>query len=404
MNIFVISQNYYPDNFRINDITASLVKRGHEVTVLTGLPDYATSKVPKKYKKFKKRKETIEGVSVIRVPIIARRRGAVFRSLNYLSFALTAALYCRFKRLDFDVIYVYEVSPVTMAYPAVILKKKTKKKLFLYCLDLWPESVKVFGIKEQSIAYGMIHHLSKKLYQKCDRIAVTSKPFMDYLHQQNQIPRNKMVYLPQEADEAYLTMDLKPLDNKIVDFVFMGNIGKAQDVECIINAAEKIREVPDFKIHLIGDGSNYENCQKLVKDKSLDSIIQFYGRQPVEKMTAFYKLADACLLTLKCENYVGMTMPGKLQGYMAAGKPVIAAINGAAKEVIEAADCGLVTEAGNAEGLAVLLKAFIENPDRYVQCGEKGRHYFKAHFTIKTHLDQLEKELEQLITDEVEHV
>lgn len=400
MNIFVISQNYYPDNFRINDITASLVKRGHQVTVLTGLPDYSTSKIPKEYKRFKNRKQCINGVQILRVPIIARRSGAFFRSLNYLSFALSAYIYSIFTQRDFDVIFVYQPSPATMIFPAIKLKRKSKKNILLYCLDIWPECLKVFGIQEESFIYTIIAQISKYLYQGCDQIAVSSKPFFQYLHKVNDIPYNKMCYLPQHAEDIYLKMDLQAIDNHCIDFVFTGNIGKAQDIECIIEAVKIICDIPDFKVHLVGDGSHLAHCKQMIKEKHLEDKFVLHGRHPIDQMPEFYRLADACLLTLKCDNFVGMTMPSKLQSYMAAGKPVIGAISGAAQEVIKESNCGLCVDASDAKGLAEMMKAFIQNPNAYKNCGENGRRYFKQNFTKAIFMDHLEKLLNNLAKEE----
>ena len=400
MKILVVSQNYYPDNFRINDITAELVKKGHKVTVLTGLPDYTTGKIPEEYHFFRKRKEIIQGVRIYRVPTIARRRGAIFRGLNYFSFAFTGFVFCLFHKFECDVIYVYEPSPITMLYPALYLKKRYLKKVLLYCLDLWPESVKIFGIKEKSFLYKAIAKISRYLYQGCDQIAVSSKPFFKYLHQVNDIPYDKMCYLPQHAEDIYLDMNLQAIDNHCTDFVFTGNIGKAQDIECIIEAVEIIRGTPDFMVHLVGDGSHLESCKQMIKEKHLEDKFVLHGRHPIDQMPEFYRLADACLLTLKCDNFVGMTMPSKLQSYMAAGKPVIGAITGAAQEVIKESNCGLCVDASDAKGLAEMMKVFIQNPNAYKNCGENGRCYFKKNFTKAIFMDHLEELLSNLAKEE----
>lgn len=397
MRIFVVSPHYYPDTFRVTALSAALVRRGHQVRILTGLPDYTTSRVPEAYRYFKNRRQWIDGVEVVRIPVIARRSGAFFRCMNYLSFALTAAIYCLFMRWQFDVIYVYGISPVTVIFPAAVLKKISHKKLFYYCMDIWPECVKVYGIGEGSLFYSIISWLSRGLYRQCDHIAVTSKPFIDYLHCVNDVPFEKMEYLPQEAGDDYLSQDLTTEPDGITNFMFMGNIGKAQDVACIIEAADRLKGTPGFRIHLVGDGSDAERCRVLVREKALENQILFYGRRPHEEMEDYYRLADACLLTLNGDTAVGLTLPAKLQGYMAAGKPVIAAADGAVREVITESGCGLCTGAGDAEGLAELLLRFMENTTQYSSCGERGRAYFKKHFTEERHLNQLEKQLGELI-------
>lgn len=400
MRILVISEHYYPDNFRINDITKELVDRGNEVTVLTGLPDYTNSFIPKEYKFFRKRNEVIDGVTIKRVSTIARRKKALFRGLNYISFAVNSCLYRKLNKNIYDVILVYQMSPVTMIFPALKIKKMKNVKILVYCLDLWPESVKILGIKEKSFLYKTIAKISRYLYQGCDQIAVSSKPFFKYLHEVNDIPYDKMCYLPQHAEDIYLDMDLRAIDNHCIDFVFTGNIGKAQDIECIIEAVEIIRDTPDFTVHLVGDGSHLEDCKQMIKEKHLEDKFVLHGRHPIDQMPKFYRLADACLLTLKCDNFVGMTMPSKLQSYMAAGKPVIGAISGAAQEVIKESNCGLCVDASDAKGLAEMMKAFIQNPNIYKSCGENGRCYFKQNFTKAIFMDHLEKLLNNLVKEE----
>ncbi|WP_195269669.1 glycosyltransferase family 4 protein [Eubacterium sp. 1001713B170207_170306_E7] len=397
MRIFIISQNYYPDNFRINDLSATLVKRGHDVRVLTGLPDYATSRVPEEYKGFKNRRQNIGGVEVVRVPVIARRSGMFFRCLNYLSFALAACVYCLFMLWEFDVIYVYGTSPVTSLCPAVLLKRMRRKNIFYYCLDLWPESMKIGGVSDESFLYRMVAVFSRWLYSQCDHIAVTSRPFMDYMERINGVFPDRMDYLPQDAEESCLASNFTAVDNGVADFVFMGNIGKVQDVVCIIEAAERLRETPGIRVHLVGGGSDVENCKRLVRKKGLEKRVLFYGRRPPEEMEKYYRLADACLLTLRCDTAVGFTLPGKLQGYMAAGKPVIAAIDGAASEIIAEAGCGLCARAGDAAGLAEMMRRFAKSPENYRLCGERGRKYFKEHFEKERHITQLETRLYELI-------
>lgn len=396
MKILVISQYYYPEQFRINDICEHLVNNGHSVTVLTGLPNYPSGNIPNEYRWGRKRQEIINGVKVLRCSEIGRTSGAVGIALNYVSYMISASLKALFLKNDFDVIFVYQMSPVTMALPGVIIKKYRHIHLFLYCCDIWPESVKNVISDEGSLVYKIVKKLSRFIYSSCDSIAVTSRPFIEYLTQEHSIPIERISYIPQHAEDIYLQMDFSS-NNDITDFVFMGNIGRAQDIECILDAAEKIKNIPKFKIHFIGDGSYLETCKTLVQQKALGDIVIFHGRHTLKRMPEFYKLADACLLTLNANSLIGLTMPSKLQGYMAAGKPVIGAINGSAQEVIIEAQCGLCVNAGDSYALAEAMKDFIENPEKYKECGVNGREYFKTHFTIEIFMEKLEKELNKVM-------
>ena len=389
MNILVVGQYFYPDNFRINEIAQELVKRGHQVTVLTGLPDYATGRVPKEYRRGRRRRETVEGVEVIRVPIIARRTGVLWRALNYLSFLISSSLYVSFHKLDCDVVFCYQTSPVSMAQAAVKAKKKTGKKLVLYCLDIWPECLKAWRVAESSPLFKAVHRYSRYIYGRCDTIAISSKPFREYLTQVNGVRDEKIVYLPQHAEDLYSDIAGQYVDNKSVDFLFAGNVGSVQNVDCILKAAARIDPKRAFHIHIVGDGSELENCRRLSRDLKIDSKVTFHGRYPLEEMQKFYLMADCFLLTLRGGDFIGKTLPAKSQGYLCAGKPVVAAIDGAAFELISEVDCGIAVPAGDDKLLAQAMENIIDNPKRAREQGENGRKYFETYFTKDKFLNGL---------------
>lgn len=381
MRILVVCQYFYPESFQINDICRELVRAGDQVTVLTGLPNYPSGRVPEEYRHGRSREETWEGVRVVRCFEIGRGRGAVRLGLNYLSYCLSAARKARALREDFDVIFVYQLSPVLMAYPGVVMKKRIGKPLYLYCCDLWPESVKVTIREESSPIFRMAERISTALYRECDAIGVQSPAFFEYFERVHGIARQRLRYIPQYADERYLTQELS-LDNGVWDFVFLGNVGSAQGIDTIVAAAGMLEGAFRFEVHIVGDGSYLETAEGLVREAGLTGLVRFHGRQPVERMPEYYALADACLLTLTAgAGSVGGTIPSKLQGYMAAGKMVIGAIDGPARETIEEAGCGLCAGAGDAAGLAERMAELMRHPERYRDCGANGRRYFIRHFS-----------------------
>lgn len=384
MTVQIVSQYYHPDNFRINDIAKELASRGITVHVLTGLPDYATSKIPPEYKWFRRRKEVLDGVNVRRVPVIARRGGAFFRMLNYASFAITSSCYALFsEKPKCDVIFVNQTSPVFQAIAAIIYKWRTKKKLALYCYDLWPESLKAWNVREDGAVFKLVKAVSRRIYRSCDVIAVTSRPFVQYLAEQCGVDENKIVCLPQYAEDIYQDIQGRYEENGCVDFLFAGNIGSVQNVDCIIYAAAKLETEKRFCVHIVGDGSELENCKKLAESLELKGKVVFHGRRPLADMNEFYKLADCFLLTLRGGDFVGMTLPGKAAGYLSAGKPVLAAIGGAGGELVREAGCGETVAAGDAEALADKMKLVIENLDEYKQKGINGRVFYEKHFSKK---------------------
>jgi glycosyltransferase involved in cell wall biosynthesis len=289
------------------------------------------------------------------------------------------------------------MSPVTQIIPGMIYKWLRGKPLLIYCCDIWPESVKSLFKNEKGIIFNTAKKISNRVYKSGDLIAVSSKPFMEYLTDFHNIEKNKMPYLPQHAEDTYLDVDFTPQNNLYVDFLFAGNVGIAQDIDCIIGACEINRNIKGFKVHIVGDGSYLQKSKLLVKEKSLEEIVIFHGRHPIDKMPEFYKLADACLLTLKADNLTGLTMPSKLQGYLAAGKPVVGAINGAAQEVINESNCGICVNASDTKALAAAMKDVIEHSEKYKVCGKNGREYFRKHFTKDIFTKELEKILDRLV-------
>ena len=182
----------------------------------------------------------------------------------------------------------------------------------------------------------------------------------------------------------------------MVDFVFLGNLGIAQNLIAVLQAVERIKNIPEFMMHFVGDGSVLDEMKKYVADHGLEKVVSFYGRRPVDEMPKFYKLADACLVSLQADNQIGLTLPGKVQGYMAAGKPIIGMIDGSTKDVIDESGCGICVKAGDVDALANAMKEFIENRDKYKDCGERARDYFKSNFRKKAFMNKLESELERI--------
>ena len=228
MKILITCKYYWPDNFLISEIAEDLVKRGHKVTVLTGLPDYSTSKIPKKYKWGKNRKEKHNGVEILRVPIIARHHGFVFRVFNYLSYFITSSFYARIHKFEADVVFSWQTAPVLMINPAMILKKKQNVPLFIYVLDIWPDQMKAWNVYENNPLYKIVHKYCKKAYGSGDIVGVTSKPFIDYLIDVCEVDKEKLLYLPQHSSKIDITEKKeKNKDNKI-NLIFAGNIGKQQ--------------------------------------------------------------------------------------------------------------------------------------------------------------------------------
>ena len=405
MKILIISQYYFPEQFQINEIAPELVKRGHDVTVLCGIPNYPKGAVFDGYENEEKVKDREReyfektGVRVIHVEQVPRGKNPISLIRNYISFARNSRKSVRVLEKDFDVVLGYQLSPITSMYAALEYKKQTGAPVMYYTLDLWPVSAEAMLKSKKNPAYLWVKRISRKLYLGADRVVVTSRPFIDYLQKEIGYPVERMSYLPQHANMGMIDDDLSAEDNGVADFMFAGNLGKGQRLDVIIKAARILGNRKDYMIHLVGDGRMRGELENMVREYGLEDNVTFYGNQKREDMPRFYKMADALLITLRGNNEVGDTMPGKLQMYMTTGKPIFGAINGAAYEVIKEARCGSCVKAGDYEGLAKLMKRYIEHPSDFVQCGQNARDYFMKHFTLDIYMDGLEKELESMAKD-----
>ena len=405
MKILIVTQYYFPEQFQINEIAPELVRRGHDVTVLCGLPNYPKGEPFQGYKSLEecreREKEYLEktGLKVVHVSQTLRGHNLWALVRNYISFVRNSKKKVRELDKDFDVVLGYQMSPITSMTAAMEYKKLTGVPVMYYTLDIWPESILGILKSKNNPLFGIIDRISRKTYQAADRILVTSRPFIDYLMRMHDIESDRLGYLPQHAGTEMLNLNLSAEDNGIADFMFAGNLGKGQWLEVIVKAAAVLGARKDYLVHIVGDGSMRVELEAMVKEKGLAGNFIFYGNQKRELMPEFYCKADALLITLRGNNEVGNTMPGKLQMYMTTGKPIFGAINGAANEIIREVRCGSCVKAGDYDGLARLMKSYIERPGDYRYCGENARRYFRENFTLERFADGLEKELKALITE-----
>ncbi len=388
MKILVICQHYYPEPFRISDICEELVLKGHQVTVVTGTPNYPMGEIYPGYEEGKQADEVRNGVVIHRCKTLPRKTGAINRLKNYFSYASQSKKYVKKLDGDFDVVFVNQLSPVMMAAAGIKYKKKYGKKLVLYCLDLWPESLCAGGIKKSSVIYKIFKRISKKIYRAADEILVTSKNFKGYLTENFGIADGKICYLPQYAEEQFLKIPEKTQTEQF-NLLFAGNIGTAQSVKTIIECAKML---VDEKIvfHIVGDGIELDNLKKSAEGFS--NVI-FYGRKPIEDMPAYYEMADAMLVTFMDDPIISTVLPGKVQSYMASGRPIVGAINGETKTVLDECQGGYCAPAEDAVALKENILALI-NSGRATEIGRNNREYYLKNFSKQRFMTDLEKHLE----------
>ena len=386
MKILVVCQYYYPEPFRIPDICQAMAAQGHSVTVVTGTPNYPEGVIYPGYEKGARADEVLDGVRVHRCPLIPRKQGALYRFLNYYSFVFSSGRYLRSLKEDFDVVFVNQLSPVMMAQPALSWAKRKKKKCVLYCLDLWPESLLAGGIRKDSAIYKVFLGISRKIYRSADALLITSMGFRDYFQDVLGIDGQKIRWLPQYAEAMFGNVASREKQTEGVHYLFAGNVGKTQSVETIVEAARLVREDDCIHIHIVGGGISLDSCRE--QAEGLKNIT-FYGRRDVSEMPAFYAMADAMLVTLVDDPVLSLTLPGKVQSYMAAGKAVIGAINGETARLVQEADCGTCAPAEDARALANILKNGADHSELLKKQGENARRYYDTHFRKETFIKTL---------------
>jgi len=395
MRILVISQYYYPEQFKITDICEQLYKDGNDVTVITGLPNYPEGIIYNGYKDKKNTIEIINGVEVMRTAIIPRGRVFIKRFLNYYSYVINSKKAIKKLKEKYDIVFVFEISPVMQIYPALYYKQKTGTPVIVYCQDLWPEVLTIGGVKRNSIIYKYYWKVSQKLYSESDKIIITSPSFEDYLLKFNNITKEKIIYLPQHSYELCDSISLKKND-EFVNLLYTGNIGKVQNVDVMIEAMKYLKAY-NIKMHIVGNGSEYDNCVRVISENNLQNMVIMYGWKKRDELIGFYEIADACIMSLSGATFIGTTIPSKLQDYMSIGRPILAGISGDACKVIDESLCGIYCEPDSAIEFANLIKRYMNNKFSIDKYGINARKYFEVHYKLSEFSKKLQQIMEKTI-------
>ncbi len=395
MKILIVSQYFWPEEFRVNDLALDLIDRGNEVTVLTGNPNYPKGKFYDGYG-FKFKVENYLGIKIYRVPILPRGKASGFQlAMNYLSFAINGSIFAMFFRKKFDVSLVFAISPITAVYPALVHKFLYKSKVNLWVQDLWPESVSSAGKINSTLLTKWLTKMVKQIYKSSDKVLVQSEGFIQSVEGKG-VTKNQLRYIPNWAEELYSDRSkiynekFRQVVPKGFNVLFAGNIGEAQDFDSIIQAAELTKKYPGIKWIIIGDGRKKSWVETEITRLGLEETVFLLGRYPMEDMPSFFVHADIMLLSLKDEEIFSMTMPAKIQSYMAFGKPVVGMLNGVGAEVIRIADCGYVGNAGDYQMLAKnVIQAYQQEPDILIKKGINGKNYYNQNFSREIIIDNL---------------
>lgn len=391
MKLLVVSQYFWPESFIINDLVQTLSRQGHDVSVLTGMPNYPDGKRFPGYEGSGCSSESFGSVKVYRVPLRPRGSGGARNLLlNYSSFVVNATRYGHrlLGQERHDAILVFAPSPITSAIPAIWLKWRRKLPLSIWVQDLWPESLSATGFIKNRLALHCVGLLVRLIYFFSDKLLVQSRAFETPVARYTS--RDKIAYYPNSYAPASGNTAGKPIPGDLRNvlqskfcIVFAGNIGTAQAVETIVAAAVRLRDLSDCRIVMVGSGSKSAWLEELAKADEIPNII-LAGRLPSACMEELFSLAGGLLVTLKREEIFRFTIPSKIQAYLSSGRPLIAALDGEGARVIDEAGAGLTCPSEDAEALAEQIRKLYQMPATQRDAmGASGRRYFGVHFEME---------------------
>jgi len=398
LKVLIVSQYFWPEQFRINDLALALKARGHEVSVLTGMPNYPGGKLFNGYRWWEKRRDDMDGAPIYRTPLFLRLHGRGWQlALNYFSFVFFACLLAPwyFRNQSFDVIFVYEPSPFTVGIPAILMRKLKKAPMLFWVQDLWPESLTAAGAVHSPGVLKAVGRMVGWIYRHCDRVLVQSEAFIEPVVAAG-AERKRTFYYPNWAESFYRPLPSTDIQDVSIPegfkVMFAGNMGEAQSLETIVAVADRLKGEMDIQWVMIGDGRRCDWMKQEVQRLGLESHVHFLGRFAAEAMPVFFAHADALLVTLKSDEVFAQTIPSKVQSYMACCKPVLAALNGEGARVIEDAGAGLAVAAEDDESLAkAVLELYHMSVEKRQAMGMRGRQYYDRHFERDMLVERLEQ-------------
>lgn len=394
MRILLVSPHFFPEDFKCNDVAFDLARRGHEVTVLSDIPNYPLGRFFDGYGVFKRRREIVNGVRIVRTLVVPRGNGSGVRlALNYLSFALTASCRAFFMaaRHKYDAVIVHETSPVTVGIPAVIVQKMQRIPLYFWVLDLWPESLTAAGGVNNKTVLNVFTGITRWIYRHSHRILISSMGFEASIKEKGDFG-SKIAYFPNWADIALtekVAYEMPPIPDGFV-VMFAGNIGEAQDFEALMAAALELKARKDIHFVLVGDGRKKPWAEQFVETNKLQDTVHCLGRHPLSSMPLFFEKADVMIVSLKDEPIFSLTAPAKIQAYMSAAKPIMAMINGEGARIVNDARCGFVVNAGDGVALAKTIEtAAALSRNELQSLGQNGYEYCAKNFDFHKSMDRL---------------
>ena len=397
MRILLVTQYFYPEVFKSNDLAFELVKRGHQVDALVGIPNYPEGKYFKGYGIFKKRHEVVNGVNVYRTFQTPRGKGGWRLPVNYFSFVISGCLRVLFQfawKKKYDCIIGHEPSPIFQAYPALLLRKLRKTPFYYWIMDLWPDAMKSGGgVKNQKVL-DYVDKLVKGIYKRTDKILITSERFREPIAAKGDF-KDKIIYFPNWSDDILEMDDSYEIPKLPEGFKIMiaGNLGKSQNLDAVTEVMLGLKDNPVVKWVFVGGGSKKDWLEQFIKDNGMEDRAVCLGQYPFKAMPAFYKRADAMLVTLRAGfPHLEAVVPARLQSYMSAGRPVLAMIGSGGADIIQESNCGYAVPAGDSQALiSVIKEKVLTDREAFEKLGQNGRDYYQKHFRMDKCIDNLEQ-------------
>lgn len=406
IHILVVSQYFYPEQLRANDICIEWVKRGYKVTVLTGIPNYPQGKFYEGYGLNKKRSEVWNGIEIIRIPLIPRGHNSLGLCLNYLSFVVSGFFWKCFTKIKADVVFNYETSPATQALIGIWFAKKRKIPCYLYVMDLWPDSVEIITGIHNKLLLAPLNSVVNYIYRKSAKIFTSSKSFISKMTERG-VPPQKLEFWPQYAEDFYrpcsksgaLEIKKEIPDDEIFNIVFAGNIGYAQGLGILAETAAILKkENFIIRFNIIGEGRYKNKMLEEIEKNNVVEYFNFFGKQPAEKIPLYMAYADAALICLSKSEVFAMTIPAKTQSCMACGLPILVSADGEVGKIVDEAECGFSSAAADAEGLAENIKKICALSENEIADMKKNsRLYYDKNFSK----DMLMNKMDAYLTEEL---
>ena len=401
--VLIVTQYFWPEEFRVNELVKKLVSSGCDVDVVTGRPNYPDGTVYEDFISAPHKYDNYYGAAVFRVKNRPRGKTKVSLFLNYISFALLASIYL-FKNLNskrYDSIIAVQLSPIFSVIPALVYGKYHKVKVTTWVMDLWPDILDALNLVSNRYMIKLLTFISSQIYRFSDSLLISSEGFRSRLIELG-VKDDSIHYFPQWVEDVMESSDLsstheyKEIEVLLKEYrnqkkiVFTGNIGECQDIPSVLKAIEILKHRNDFVFLIVGSGREEMRVSQLVSDKGLENHVKLLGRFPVEYMPSFYHFSDALLLPLAKDPLFEITLPGKTQSYLNAGRPIIGFLDGEGASVLHRSNSAFVCGAGNFNELAKEIEKFCNSSqDELDKLGFSARSYADKNFRLESVMNTL---------------